>query len=87
MDKKKIYAFPRKGTLTDAGDGEGVGASNHKKSQQLTKKTFRTETVHTSRHFSKNVQKNFKICSYIQKMTPDPINALKITIYNTEAHQ
>ena len=25
-----------------------------------------------------------KICSYIQKTTPNPINALKITIYNTK---
>ena len=26
----------------------------------------------------------FRICSYIQKMTPNPINTLKITIYNTK---
>ena len=31
-----------------------------------------------------NTQHIFKICSYIQKLTPNPINALRITIYNTK---
>ena len=32
-----------------------------------------------------NISKSsFQICSYIQKMTQDPINAFKVTIYNTE---
>ena len=72
--------FPRKGTLTDARDGDGGGANKHKKHP----KTFRTEIVHTSGHFSTNGKSIFKICSYIQKMTPIPINALKITIPNTK---
>ena len=48
------------------------------------KKTVRTEIVHTSVHFSKNVRNIFKICSYIQKTTTNPINALKAAIYDTK---
>ena len=33
--------------------------------------------------FSTNVKNLFKIYSYIQKKTPNPINAFKIIIYNT----
>ena len=40
--------------------------------------------VHTSGHSSKNVKHIFKTSSYIQKMSPTPINALKITIHNTK---
>ena len=39
--------FPRKGTLTDAGDGDGGGET-----QKLIQKTFRNTIVHTSRHVS-----------------------------------
>ena len=71
-----ICLLPRNGTLTDAGDGVGgLGGqqitNNYKKSQ----KTVRTKIGHTSGHFSKNVKNIFQICSYIQKMTPNPINA------------
>ena len=33
--------------------------------------------------FRKKLKNIFKICSYIQKITPNPINALEITNYNT----
>ena len=54
---------------------------------QNHKKKNRTKIIHTSGTFFKKSQKNskhiFKICSYIQKNTPNPINAFKITVYNT----
>ena len=43
------YSSPWKGALTDAGYGDGGGATNHKQSQN---KTVRTNIVHTSGHFS-----------------------------------
>ena len=46
-----LYFSPLKGTLTDAGDGDGGGA-NPKQSQKNSK-TVRAKTVHTSGHFSK----------------------------------
>ena len=49
---------------------------------------MRTKIVHTSGTFSKNVKNIFKISSYVQKTTTDPINELKITIYTPKkAHQ
>ena len=57
---------------------EGGGNKSQKSST-----IYRTKSVHTSGHFQKN--KNiFKICSYIQKTSPSPISAFKITIYNTK---
>ena len=43
--------------------------------------------VHSSGHFSKIVKNIFKICSYIQKLIPDPICTLKITNCNTKHTQ
>ena len=72
----------------DAGDGDGGGPFRIQTPPKTqTSQTNRTEIVHTSGNFSKrikNMLKNiFNISSYIQKNTKNPINALKITIYNT----
>ena len=48
-----------------------------------SQKRNRMKIVHTFGHLQKT-QKIFKMSSYIQKMTPNPINALKITSYNTK---
>ena len=46
-------------------------------------KTVRTKIVHTSGTFVEQMFKNiFKISPYIQKTITNPINALKIAIYN-----
>ena len=70
--------------MTDAGDGDGgeegqIITTNHKQIQKQIVRTF----FALLGHFRK-MQNNFKICSYIQKMTPNPINTLEITIYNTK---
>ena len=74
----------------DAGDGGRGGdhlgpqiPKHHKKSQ----KYFVRELFTLLGHFSKmsKISNNvFKICSYIQKKTQNPIIASKITIYNTK---
>ena len=62
----------------------GVGGqqitTDHKKSQ----KDSPYENWSLLDMFQKMCKSIFKICSYIQKMTPNPINAFKITIYNTK---
>ena len=74
--------FPRKGTLTLT-PGTGVGGDH--KSLTKHKKKNRTEIVYTSGTCFQNMLKTiFKISSYIQKMTQNLINALKITIYDTK---
>ena len=54
----------------------------HRISKKHHNKTVRTKIVHTSRTFFKT--KKLKRCSYIQKKTPNPINAFKIKVYNTK---
>ena len=73
----KIF-FPQKGALTDAGDGRGQQITTNHKNKH--KKTISTKLVHTSGHFQK-MKNNFKISSCIEKMTPNPIHALKIILY------
>ena len=79
------YFFPRKGTLTlTLGMGMGgdhLGPRNHKKSQ---KEESYGNGSHFWDNFQNNVENSFEISSYIQKTTPNPINTLKITIYNTK---
>ena len=81
------YSFPWKGTLTltpGIGVGDHLGSiipPNHKKSS----KNISYENCSHFWYISKNARKHiFKTCSYIQKKTPNPINALKIIIYNTK---
>ena len=81
--------FPPEGSFDiDAGDGDGgipFRTPNIPKQSQII---LRTKIVHTPGMFfflfQKIFKNTFKISSYIQKMTQDPINALKITIYNTK---
>ena len=67
-----IFVPPEENFDWHQGWGWG-GATNHPKSQNITKKQF-----------VRNIYSFSKICSYMQKTTPNPINALKITIYNTK---
>ena len=53
------------------------------KSQNHKKKSVR-KLFTLLGHVFKNVKHIFKICSYIQKSTQNPINALEITIHNTK---
>ena len=84
------YFSPQKETLTLT-PGMGVGGGNlgpkHPKNLQKSQRILHTKIVHTSRHFSKNAKKNFKISSYIQQMTPNSIHAFKIIIHNRKKHQ
>ena len=49
-----------------------------------TKKNSYDNCSHFWNIFLKMYKHIFKVSSYIQKMTPNPINALKITIHNTK---
>ena len=60
------------------GDGDGGDHLGPK-----VPKNHKKKIVHTSETFFENV-KNFKISSYIQKNTTNPINAFKITNHNTK---
>ena len=80
--------FPWKGLLTLT-TGMGVGWGDRLGSQipQIKtnrKKTLRTNIVHTSEDIFQKNSFFFEISSYIQKTTPNTINALAITIYNTK---
>ena len=78
---------PRTGTLTLT-PGMGMGGpfstpksqTNHKKS----KTTIVRKVFTLLGDVSKNMKNIFKIFSYIQKTTTNPINALKITIHSTK---
>ena len=68
-----LYVFPRKGTLTDAGDGDGGEQQNLKQTSRyqymymsLKNQTFRTTFVHISGRFSK-MQKCFKYVHIYRK--------------------
>ena len=60
--------------------------------QQIIQKTLKIKIKHLVRKLftlldtflKKNIKNIFKIYSYIQKTTPNPINTLKMTIYNTK---
>ena len=73
------YFFPRKGTLTltlgmEVG-GDHLGPHHIKTSH---KQIVRTKTVQTSGTcFQKMYRNIFKISSYTQKMSQNPIHALK----------
>ena len=68
------------------GMGMGMGGDHlGPQIQKNHKTTVRTKIVHTSGICFEKMFKNiFKICSYIQKATPNPINLLKIIIYNAK---
>ena len=89
INKKTFVSisFPWKRTLTlTLGMGWGVGWGDHlgiPKSQKSTKQFVR-QLFALLRHFLKIMKNIFTISSYIQKTTPDPMHALKITIYNTQ---
>ena len=80
--------FTRKGTLTLT-PGRGRGHLGHEFPQ--IKKSPKNPSYENCSHFwdifPKMFKNLFKISSYIEKMTTNPINALKITIYNTKRTQ
>ena len=76
--------FPWKATLADAGDGDGGRATNHNKSHKITKKGS-YENCPRFLTFFKKIKYIFERSSYIQKLTPNPINALKIETDITNA--
>ena len=63
------------------GVGGGGGPFRTPTILKLSPKIFRTKIVHTSgTFFPQNEKHIFKLSSYIQKKTPNTINAFKITI-------
>ena len=88
--------FPWKGALTltpgmgVGGSGGHLGPPKSPKISQHHKKSQKNSSYENCSHFwdifQKLKNKIFKISSYIQKITPNPINALKITIINTKTH-
>ena len=65
--------------------GAWVGDGGDHLGPPKSQKIVRTKFVHTSGTLFPKSQKHiFKISSYIQKNTANPINAFKITIYNTK---
>ena len=83
-----IFFPPERNFDIDARDGGGGGPFRTKHPQQfqeITKRIVRTIIVHTSGTFLQKTFKSiFKISSYIQKNTQNPINALRITVFNTK---
>ena len=83
---------PRKGTLTlTPGMGGGVGGTiQDQRSQNISKKPKQSQNKssencsHFWDIFLKMFKNIFKKSSYIEKTTPNPINALKITTVNTK---
>ena len=79
------YFSPPKGTLTLT-PGMGMGGDNL--GPKIKPKSQKHSLYGNCSHFcdiSQTMLKNiFEICSYIQKMIANPINALKITICNTK---
>ena len=83
--------FTQKGTLTLTpgmgmgwwwGGGDYLGPPNPPKSQKYI--SYENCSHFCDFVFSKMSNSIFKISSYIQKKTQNPINAFKITIYNTK---
>ena len=81
------YLFPPEGNFDiDAGDGGGGGPFRTQKISNYLKnieKIVRTKIVQFWDIFKKS-KKKLKLSSYIRKMTQNPIDALKITNYNTQ---
>ena len=82
------YLFPPEGNFDiDAGDGSGRGPCRTQQSPTNTnnhKKKFVRKLSTLLDIFQKMSNSFFKMSSYIQKITENPINALKITIYTTK---
>ena len=83
-----FHIFPTAGNFDiDAGD-MGWGPFSTPKKQKITKantkKYFVRKLFTLLDHFSKMFENIFKISSYIQKTTPNPINALILTNYSTK---
>ena len=90
ITKKLVFVFtcfPPKGTLTlTPGMGGGGGTIWDPKTPPNPKNSQKNSSYENCSHFSDifKYKKIFKICSYIQKRTPNPINAVRITIYSTK---
>ena len=84
-----LYLIPLEGNFDiDAGDGMGGGEhiepQNPQKSKKITKNSSYENCSHFWDIFQKVYKHIFKQSSYIQKNSLNPINAVKITIYNTK---
>ena len=85
-----MFFLPEGNFDFDAGDGGGWGVEGTIKDQKSTKKQNNPSYEYCSHFcdiFRKMFKTIFKIWSYIQKTTQNPINTLEKTIYDTKHTQ